>query len=233
MCGRFMLKSSIDEIASLFDIDQRPNLRPRYNIAPTQETAIIRRTPEGKELSMARFGFVPRWADDPKIAYKMINARGETVHRLPSFRDAYQKRRCLIPTDGFFEWQTVDSSPKAPKQPFWIRKPEENLFAFAGIHERWQSKDGTKTIESFAIVTTSANRTLTPIHHRMPVVLADEAFDLWLDLDRDPAPLIKPCPDDWLDPVMIGERINKPVNDDVKVLEPVDAPVTPAQGSLF
>lgn len=233
MCGRFMLKSSIDEIASLFDIDQRPNLRPRYNIAPTQETAIIRRTPDGQALSMARFGLVPRWADDPKVGYKMINARGETVDHLPSFREAYRKRRCLVPTDGFFEWQSVDSSGKSPKQPFLIRRPDETPFAFAGIHERWQSKSGAETIESFAIVTTDANRRLAPIHHRMPVVLAAEAYDLWLDLDRDPRPLIGPCPDDWLETVMIGQRINKPAHDDASVLERIERPITPAQGSLF
>ena len=234
MCGRFMLQSPIDQIARLFDIDQRPNLRPRYNIAPTQETAVIRPGAGGaRELAMLRFGLVPRWADDPKIAYKMINARGETVDRLPSFRDAYAKRRCLIPTDGFFEWQTVDASGKTPKQPYLIRRTDQNPFAFAGIHERWQSKDGSRTIESFAIVTTTANRTLAPIHHRMPVVLTPEAAGLWLDLDHDPRPLIVPCPDDWLEPVMIGQRINKPANDDPSVLQPVEEAIRPAQGSLF
>lgn len=237
MCGRFMLKSSLAEIADLFGIDQRPNLRPRYNIAPTQETAIIRGGSDhglvDRELAMACFGLVPHWADDPKVSYKMINARGETVHRLPSFRDAYQKRRCLIPTDGFFEWQATDPSGKAPKQPFLIRRPDEKPFAFAGIHERWCAKNGAQTIESFAIVTTSANRTLAPIHHRMPVVLAPEACDLWLDPSSDGRPLLKPCPDDWLEPVMIGPRINKPANDDPSVLETVDRPITPAQGSLF
>ncbi len=235
MCGRFMLKSSIDEIARLFEIDQRPNLRPRYNIAPTQETAIVRSGGAGapRELAMARFGLVPHWSDDPKVGYKMINARGETVDRLPSFRDAYRKRRCLVPTDGFFEWQTVDASEKAPKQPFWIRRPDEGPFAFAGIHEEWRSPDGQRSIESFAIVTTSANRTLAPIHHRMPVVLGKEACGLWLDLERDAHDLITACPDDWLEPVMIGQAINKPANDDPSVLETVDQPIRPAQGSLF
>ena len=120
MCGRFMLQSPIDAIAAMFHLDQRPNLRPRYNIAPTQESVIVRlRTAEddsdgtggdaapetARTLEMARFGLVPFWADDPKVGCKMINARAETVHRLPSFRDAFRKRRCLIPADGFFEWQ--------------------------------------------------------------------------------------------------------------------------------
>ncbi len=229
-----MLKTPIDEIVDLFGLGAAPALRPRYNIAPSQNAAIIRQAEDGgRELALAHFGLVPHWADDPKVGYKMINARGETVDRLPSFRDAYRKRRCLIPTDGFFEWQTVDISGKGPKQPFAIRRPDEAVFAFAGIHERWQSKDGTRTIESFAIVTTEANRTLAPIHPRMPVVLAQEASGLWLDSASDGRPLLKPCPEDWLQPTMIGPLINRPANDDPRVLEPIEWPIAPTQGSLF
>lgn len=234
MCGRFMLKTPIGEIADLFGLDAVPALQPRYNIAPSQGAPIIRTTENGgRELALSHFGLIPHWADDPKVGYKMINARGETVDRLPSFRDAYQKRRCLIPTDGFFEWQTVDPMGKGPKQPFAIRRPDGKPFAFAGIHERWRSRDGARMIESFAIVTTEANRTLAPIHPRMPVVLAREACDLWLDTAKDGRPLLKPCPDDWLKATMIGPRINRPANDDPSVLEPVDCPIAPAQGSLF
>ncbi len=234
MCGRFMLKAPIGEIADLFGFEPGPPLRPRYNIAPSQDALILRRSDDGeREPALAHFGLIPHWADDPKVGYKMINARGETVDRLPSFRDAYRKRRCLVPADGFFEWRTVDPAGKGPKQPYWIRRPDETPFAFAGIHEHWRSKDASRTIESFAIVTTEANRTLAPIHPRMPVVLAPEAFDLWLDPNRDGRPLLAPCPDDRLEPVMIGPRINRPAHDDPSVLRPVDRPITPAQGSLF
>jgi putative SOS response-associated peptidase YedK len=229
-----MLKTPIGEIADLFGLDAPAALRPRYNIAPSQDSAIIRQAEDGgRELALAHFGLIPYWADDPKVGYKMINARGETVDRLPSFREAYQKRRCLIPTDGFFEWKTVDPSGKGPKQPFAIRRPDDAPFAFAGIHERWRSRDGVRNIESFAIVTTEANRTLAPIHPRMPVVLATDAFDLWLDASSDGRPLFKPCPEDWLEPRMIGSLINRPANDDPRVLEPITRPIAPAQGSLF
>jgi putative SOS response-associated peptidase YedK len=163
----------------------------------------------------------------------MINARGETVDRLPSFREAYHKRRCLVPTDGFYEWQTVDPAGKGPKQPFVIRRPDQRPFAFAGIHERWRSRDGGRSIESFAIVTTAANHRLASIHPRVPVVLPPEAHDHWLDASADDRSLLRPCPDDWLSAVMIGPRINRPAHDDPSVLEPVDKPVAPAQGRLF
>lgn len=229
-----MLKTPIDEIADLFGLDTSPALRPRYNIAPSQNTAIIRNTSQGgRELALAHFGLVPHWADDPKVAHKMINARGETVDRLPSFRDAYRKRRCLVPADGFFEWQTIDPSGKGPKQPYAIRRVDEKPFSFAGIHERWQSREGARTIESFAIVTTVANQTLAHIHPRMPVVLDAENGERWLDSSIDGRVLLKPCPEDWLSATMIGARINRPAIDDSSVLEPASRPITPAQGSLF
>ena len=229
-----MLQSPGRGIADLFGLSSARPLRPRYNIAPSQEAAIVKTAAEGgRELAMAEFGLVPHWADDPKVGYKMINARGETVDRLPSFRDAYKKRRCLVPTDGFFEWRTVDASGKEPKQPFVIRRRDEKPFAFAGIHESWRSKDGSRCIESFAIVTTSANKTLAPIHPRMPVVLSPKAWAHWLDPKADGRPLLKPCPEDWLVAVMIGLRINRPAHDDKSVLDPLERPITPRQGSLF
>jgi putative SOS response-associated peptidase YedK len=229
-----MLKTPVDEIIDLFGLDASPALHPRYNIAPSQDAAVIRMTPTGKrELILAQFGLVPHWADDPKVGYKMINARGETVDRLPSFRDAYRKRRCLIPADGFFEWQAVDAAGKAPKQPYAIRRVDKMPFAFAGIHEHWRSREGGRSIESFAIVTTEANRTLAPLHPRMPVVLDRDAGERWLDASIDGRPLLRPCPEDWLSATMIGARINRPAHDDPSVLEPPDRPITPAQGSLF
>jgi len=229
-----MLKTPAREIVELFGLDDAPAFSPRYNIAPSQDAAIIRQAKDGRRcLALAHFGLIPNWADDPKIGYKMINARGETVDRLRSFRDAYRQRRCLIPSDGFFEWQTVDPAGKGPKQPFAIRRPDERVFAFAGIHERWRSRDGARTIESFAIITTEANQTLGPIHPRMPVVLHPKAYDFWLDPSSDGRTVLTSCPDDWLKPTMIGPRINRPAHDDSSVLEPVDVPITPAQGRLF
>lgn len=242
MCGRFMLKSSIDELQQLFGFEQRPNLRPRYNIAPSQDVAIVRTAVRGnrgagshtRELASLRWGLVPSWAEDPNVGYKMINARAETVHRLPSYRDAYKRRRCLIPADGFFEWKAPPGgSTKAPKQPFLIKRTDGRPFAFAGLHERWQAGEGARVIESCTIVTTTANPKLTSIHHRMPVILGKEDYETWLDPTVDAAGLMKPCPEDWLEILMISERVNKPAHDDPSILELIDRPIEPAQGSLF
>lgn len=236
MCGRFLLKSPIDELQTLFEFDQRPNLRPRYNIAPSQDVAIVRSRADEPRLEFAsvRWGLIPSWAEDPNVGYKMINARGETVDRLPSYRDAYRKRRCLIPTDGFYEWRVSAKGDKnTPKQPFLIQRRDKRPFAFAGLYERWQGKGGDRVIESCTIVTTQANQKLAPIHHRMPVILAKKDFPAWLDPTIDAGKLIGPCPDDWLETVMISDRVNKPAHDDKHVLEPIDAPIQPAQGSLF
>ncbi len=236
MCGRFLLKSPIDELQTLFEFEQRPNLRPRYNIAPSQDVAIVRPRDDGsgRELTSVRWGLVPAWAEDPNVGYKMMNARGETVDRLPSFRDAYRKRRCLIPADGFYEWKaSAEADKKAPKQPYLIRRGDEKPFAFAGLFERWQAKGSGRVIESCTIVTTSANRKLAPIHHRMPVILDKKDFSTWLDPSSDAGLLIGPCPEDLLETLMISDQVNKPAHDDPSLLEPIDTPITPAQGSLF
>lgn len=237
MCGRFMLKSSIDELQKLFGIEQRPNLRPRYNIAPSQEVVIIRRPnagSAGRTLAWVRWGLIPSWADDPNVGYKMINARAETLDRLPSYRDAYRKRRCLIPADGFFEWKVdADRDSKAPKQPYLIRRVDQQPFAFAGLYERWQAPNAERVIESCTIVTTKANQKLARIHHRMPVILDDRDCETWLDPAADGRELLRSCPEDWLETLMISDRVNKPAHDDPSVLEQIDRPIEPAQGSLF
>lgn len=237
-----MLKSPVDALQALFGIDQRPNLRPRYNIAPSQDVMIVRRLAgqqagadeAGRELASVRWGLIPSWAEDPNVGYKMINARAETVDRLPSYREAYRKRRCLIPTDGFFEWKVnSDKGSKAPKQPYLIRRVDHKPFAFAGLYERWQVPGAERAIESCTIVTTMANQALCSIHHRMPVILAGKDYATWLDSKADGRDLLRSCPEDWLETLMISDRINKPAHDDPAVLEPIDHPIEPAQGSLF
>lgn len=242
MCGRFLLKSPVDELCRLLDIDQRPNLRPRYNIAPSQDVVILRHAAKeetadeacDRELTSARWGLIPRWADDPNVGYKMINARAETVDRLTSYREAYHRRRCLIPADGFFEWQVdPNKDKKAPKQPYLIRRADRKPFAFAGLYEHWRSTGDGTLIQTCTIVTTAANRKLAPIHHRMPVILAKKDHGTWLDPKADGRDLLRSCPDDWLETVMVGDRVNKPAHDDPSVLDPIDHPITSAQGSLF
>jgi putative SOS response-associated peptidase YedK len=153
-------------------------LLPLFNIAPTNPIAAMRVVPGGqeRELVTLRWGLIPSWADDPKIGYRMINARSETVATKPSFRSAFKSRRCLIAADGYFEWQKWDGA----KQPFYIHMKGGKLFAFAGLWERWAPQDG-EAIESCTILTTDANELTKPIHDRMPVIVDPSDFKLWLD----------------------------------------------------
>jgi putative SOS response-associated peptidase YedK len=235
MCGRFLLITPVDELRQLFLFDQRPNLPPRFNVAPSQPVPIVRLVADksARELVLARWGLVPFWAEDVKIGSKMINARVETVQRLPAFREAYKRRRCLIPADGFYEWQTIGET----KQPMLIRRRDLAPFAFAGLWERWQAKGG-EPIESCTIVTTTANRTLAPIHGRMPAILAPADHGRWLDPAGDGQALLRPAPEDWLEAVPVSMRVNSPRNDDAACIEPAAAlpaapEAAPRQGQLF
>ncbi len=184
MCGRFVLKITISAISQHFGTSERPNLRPRYNVAPTQTVPIVRRKHEGEgcELALVRWGLIPSWAKDAKIGYKLINARAETVATAPSFRSAFKARRCLIPADGFYEWQKVGGG----KQPTLIQRKEGDLFAFAGLWEWWKGGDDGP-VESCAIITTEPNAVTAPIHNRMPVILDPADYDRWLDIERPAA----------------------------------------------
>ncbi len=135
MCGRFTLRTPASQVAEAFGVLPFPDLQPRYNIAPSQQVPVVRLAQnDSRELALLRWGLVPSWADDPKIGYKMINARGESVATKPSFRSAFKKRRCLVVTDGFYEWQKTDGGKK---QPYYIRLMNERPFAFAGLWEHW------------------------------------------------------------------------------------------------
>jgi putative SOS response-associated peptidase YedK len=156
------------------------NLAPRYNIAPTQAVPIVRRAAAGgrRELVQVRWGLIPSWAKDEKIGYSTINARAETVAEKPAFRAAFTNRRCLVITDGFFEWRSVRGQKR--KLPYYVRLAENAPFAFAGLWERWRNPAG-EPVESCTIIVTAANALLAPIHDRMPVILMPERFDAWLD----------------------------------------------------
>jgi putative SOS response-associated peptidase YedK len=177
MCGRFTLRTPAKELAEIFRLADVPDLRPRYNIAPTQPVAAVRLVPKDghRELVMLHWGLIPFWAEDPKVGYSTINARAETVATKPTFRQAFAKRRCLVVADGFYEWQKTDGR----KQPFYIHIKDDQPFAFAGLWERWKRDD--QKIESCTIIVTEANDVLNPIHDRMPVILSPEDCDLWLD----------------------------------------------------
>lgn len=212
MCGRYTLKTNLSELMQIFqaEADNELDLAPRHNIAPTETVPVVRADPTDKrrELVMLRWGLIPFWAKDPKIGNRMINARAETIAEKPSFRQAFQSRRCLIPADGFYEWKKVDRQ----KIPYLIDRPNHQPFAFAGLWEHWQ-KDG-QDISSCTIITTTPNSLMAELHDRMPVILPNDQYPLWLDPDcRDLSqlePLLCPCPSDFLKCVPIEQPKNDP-----------------------
>ena len=227
MCGRFSLTTAPEAMRALFDYENFPNLAPRYNIAPTQEVAAVRRAADSapRELAMLRWGLVPRWAKDISIGARMINARAETVAEKPAFRDAFKKRRCLVPADGFYEWRIEDGK----KQPFRIGMKGGAPFAFAGLWESWSPPDGAAgaTVESVTIITTAANDRLRPIHPRMPVILDAADYGKWLDADGvDGAAtraLLRPYPAQPMAFYRVDPRVNNARNDDAACIEPLAA----------
>jgi putative SOS response-associated peptidase YedK len=212
MCGRFVRSSSAQTIAAMFGVEIG-DLPASYNIAPSQSVAAILQPDTDPQLHWLRWGLIPAWAKDLKIGYKLINARSETVAEKPSFRTAFRQRRCLIPADGFYEWQQVEGSRQ--KQPYFIGLQDERPFAFAGLYERWESPDG-ETIDSCTIVTTTANDLVAPIHERMPVILAPQEYAQWLDpgfkeIDRLQA-LLDPYPAAEMIIYPVSSLVNSPKN---------------------
>src|SRR5713226_823414 len=189
MCGRFTLKTPVEELSEKFQFPEIIPLKPRYNIAPSQDVAVVRRLPDenDRKLAMLRWGLIPAWVKDPAKARQPINAKAETVAELPTFRVAFRQRRCLIPADGFYEWKQEGGH----KQPVYIRMKDGELFAFAGLWERWVGEEG-EFIESCTILTTEPNELLAPIHNRMPVILDPKDYDLWLDPDMLEVSRLKP-----------------------------------------
>ncbi len=227
MCGRYTITSAPEAIRALFHYPEQPNFPPRYNVAPTQPIPIVRLVEGKRQFALVRWGLLPSWVKDPKNFALLINARGESVADKPAFRSAMKRRRCLIPADGFYEWKAVSGR----KAPYFVRLKSGAPMAFAGLWETWTGPNGEE-LESAAIVTTEANRTLAPIHSRMPVILAPEAFDLWLntaDVDvKTAAALIATAPDNWLEAYEVSTAVNRTANDNAKLVEPVVARTEPA-----
>jgi putative SOS response-associated peptidase YedK len=225
MCGRFTQRKPPSLLIQTFRLDRALEQKPRYNIAPSQAIAAVRIAPQdqARELAPLRWGFVPHWAKDLKTGYSMINARLETVSTKPAFRSAFKHRRCLIPADGYYEWQTVGKR----KQPYFIRQKDEGLFAFAGLWEHWGGNEG-ESVESCTIIVTDANEALRYIHDRMPVILDPQDYDRWLDPDtHDPAallPLLRSAPAEQMVTTPVSPRVNSPRNEDEGCITPVALP---------
>jgi len=215
MCGRFSLTANESELNLRFELEggDAPYV-PRYNGAPTQMLAVITNENPGK-LSYHRWGLVPPWAKDIAIGNKMINARAETITEKPSFRAPLFSKRCLVPSDGFYEWQQ-----DATKQPYRIFVKTTPIFAMAGLWEGWKSPEGG-TIDSFSIITTEANSFMKPIHNRMPVILKPEDEKGWLSgIDReDILRLLKPFPSEEMDSYPVSKLVNSPRNETPEVLK--------------
>jgi putative SOS response-associated peptidase YedK len=216
MCGRYRLSRRKEVLAEHFGADfDDLDWEPRYNLAPTQPVPVIRRDREGPTLraTLMRWGLIPSWATDPAIGARTINARSETAASRPSFREPFQKRRCLIPADGFYEWQR---GPRG-KQPFCFEVGEGRIFAFAGLWDLWRGPDGD-VIESCTILTTTPNELLADVHDRMPVILAPENYGGWLNPSmRDVAravDLLKPFDSCLMKRYPVSTRVNQVANDD-------------------
>lgn len=218
MCGRYSTANP-KQIKKKFGVKTAPKEfdTPRFNIAPSQKSAVITNT-NPNAIELFQWGLIPHWAKDPKIGYKMINARSETIQEKPSFKKPFLKQRCLVPTDGFYEWKTEGKS----KQPYRFHLLNDEPFAFAGLWETWKSPDGN-LVPTFTIITCASNKTIEPIHNRMPVILPVECFSLWLSNSADATELAKllvPNSVGGIQTYKISTLINSPVNDVPEVLKP-------------
>jgi putative SOS response-associated peptidase YedK len=214
MCGRYVLTVPGDLLASAFGLEEVPELAPRYNVAPGQSVPIVRATEGGRrELAFARWGLIPHWAKEAAIGNRLINARADGVADKPSFRDSFRRRRCLIPADGFYEWQKVGNR----KQPWLLRGADGAPLAFAGLWSSWTDPATSRPVETCAIVTTEPNELAATVHDRMPVILLEPARATWLDprSDRDGLlALLVPCPAASMVAYPVSTRVNAPSNDD-------------------
>ena len=222
MCGRFTLRTPatvlIEQFGLSTGLDALDDLKPRYNIAPSQQVLAVRESEGHRVPVWLRWGLIPSWADDAKIGYKLINARGNTVASKPSFRSAFKSRRCLVLADGYFEWKPIDSKHK---QPYYFQRADGAPFAFAGLWEHWHKEQ--VAIESCTLITTDPNALAGTVHNRMPVVLNERDYEMWLTADTPRERLqqfLLPLPDDVLTATPVSTYVNKPANQGPECIEP-------------
>ena len=240
MCGRFTLALSPEDVAALLNLnsalDEELGLAPRWNVAPGQTVlAAARPEPDAPPAAaLFRWGLVPSWADDPSVSARLINARSETAASKPSFRDAYRRRRCLVPADGFYEWQRAGTK----KQPWIFRVKDEPGFCFAGLWEMWNPPQDDSPLHTCTILTTTANELMAPVHDRMPVILLGDDRRAWLDPETDERhlrSLTAPLSADLMIAHPVSDLVNSPRNDTAECAAPCEppAPEPENQGRLF
>jgi len=217
MCGRFTFNASPELLVEIFRLAETPVTTPRFNIAPTQQVPVIRQYADGENhLDHLRWGFIPSWAQDISIGSKMINARSETVTEKPAFKRAVRYRRCVVPSSGFYEWQQEGKA----KLPWYIRLKDGSPMVFAGLWETWKSPEGE--VDSFTILTTTANRLVEPLHDRMPVILHPDEYRTWLDRNtRDLAGLVQlfqPYPADLMEMYAVSPMVNSVKNESADLI---------------
>jgi putative SOS response-associated peptidase YedK len=237
MCGRFVSASPPDELARYFDVRDVPEqvLEPSYNVAPTKDVYVVVETGGVRRLDTFHWGLIPFWAKDRKVGQRMINARADSLASKNAYKRAFTKRRCLIPADGFYEWQKLGDGPKPRKQPVYAERVDGEPLALAGLWELWKPKetpdgdgsdDPSTWVRSCTIITTEPNATMAPIHDRMPVLLPPSAWSSWLDPTNDDldslGQLLVPAPDELLRVHPVSTRVNNVRNDDSALIEPFD-----------
>lgn len=215
MCGRFVRKSPISDIIKEFHVEGiRIKMKPSYNVAPSQNILIVINEDGRHRMKRCRWGFVPSWAKDPSIGYKMINARGETVAEKPSFKKAFKNQRCLIVADGFYEWYKRGKK----KVPLYIRMKSKRSFSMAGLYNLWTSPEG-ESLWTCTIITTSSNDLLKPLHERMPVIIPEDKRELWLDPDVQEKEillsLLGPYPSEKMELYEVSSEVNSPSNNSI------------------
>lgn len=225
MCGRFTLHTPDDQIREAFHLDELSSrslsrgLKPRYNIAPSQAIPIIRETDSGREMVLARWGLVPHWSKEPKTRYSTINARIESVAEKPTYRTPFKRQRCLIPADGFYEWNMVNGK----KIPHHIRMVDSRVFAFAGLWDRWEGEG--KSLESCSIIVMPANEVMKPLHARMPAIIAPAHYDCWLDSGitdkQEIMGYLNSAPSAGLVCYPVSTWVNTPKHDNVRCIRPM------------
>ena len=220
MCARFTVSNSQGMAARLQVVGEKLELVPRYNVAPSQVVPVVVLKDADRTLQIQRFRLIPAWSKEGPPKYATFNARAEDIEQKATYRRPFQRQRCLVPADGFYEWKQEGKS----KIPMHIRLRDGGLFAFAGVYDRWTHPETGDPIGSFALITTRPNDLIRPIHNRMPVILAPEAEDIWLDPDCTDVELLKsllrPYPPDAMEAYPVSPAVNRPANDSPALIEP-------------
>jgi putative SOS response-associated peptidase YedK len=226
MCGRYAITTAPEAMRQLFQYRETPDFPPRYNVAPTQPIPVVRLWEGERQFVLMRWGLIPAFVKDPKTISLLFNARGETLNERPAFKNAMKRRRCLIPADGFYEWKRDGNG----KRPYFVRRKGGGMLAFAGLWETWIGPNGEE-LDTATIVTTDAGESIKTIHHRMPVILEPDAWEMWLDTarvdERMAAALIGPARDDLFEVYEVSSAVNRAVHDAPELIQPFVGPPEP------